>query len=111
MSQTRSRVFDRKPRSRNTYDFIIIGSSPSGCVIANRLTEDPSQNVLLLEAGAPDNFVTDVPAINPFMVFTDYNWDFKTEPNSEACWGKTTYSITVMGLGEIHLYCIGTIVK
>lgn len=39
-----------------TFDYIIIGAGTAGCLLANRLTADPSKRVLLIEAGAKDDY-------------------------------------------------------
>ena len=45
------------------YDYIIVGAGSSGCVLANRLTEDPDISVLIVEAGGSDsNFLFRWPA-------------------------------------------------
>ncbi|MCU0392564.1 MAG: choline dehydrogenase [Thermoflexibacter sp.] len=63
------------------FDYIIVGAGSAGCVLANRLTENPQTRVLLLEAGKKDtNFLISVPAAFYKLFRTKFDWNFYTEP-------------------------------
>ena len=63
------------------HDYVIVGAGSAGCVLANRLSEDPSVKVLLLEAGGKDRSLKiKIPAAFPEQFHTKLDWDFETEP-------------------------------
>ncbi|UVC09874.1 choline dehydrogenase [Rhizobium sp. TH2] len=68
--------------ARKSYDFIIIGAGSAGCVLANRLSADPSHKVLLLEAGGRDrNPLFRLPMLMGKLFHSGlYNWHYHTEP-------------------------------
>ncbi|MGJ8686999.1 MAG: GMC family oxidoreductase [Spongiibacteraceae bacterium] len=80
------------------YDYIIVGGGSAGCVLANRLSENPNTKVCLLEAGPRDRspFIRIPLGIIALMLSRTLNWRFNTAPeaklnNRELFWprGKT----------------------
>src|SRR4051794_37214661 len=66
-------------------DYVIVGAGSAGCVLANRLTEDPSVRVLLLEAGGKDRSPNiKIPAAFAEQFHTKLDWDFYSEPEPEC---------------------------
>jgi len=67
-----------KPRC----DFIIVGAGSAGCVLAARLTEDPTVRVLLIEAGPPDRSwrIAMPSAVGSLLSSDRFNWNYVSEP-------------------------------
>jgi len=65
-----------------SFDYIIVGAGSAGCVLANRLTEDPRCNVLLLEAGPrdTDRWIHVPLGYGKLFARTDINWAYESEP-------------------------------
>jgi len=70
------------PSISSVYDYIIVGAGPAGCLLANRLSADPSVKVLLLEAGGRDNYAwIHIPVGYLFCIGNPRtDWCFKTQP-------------------------------
>ena len=73
------------------HDYVIVGAGSAGCVLANRLSEDPDVRVLLLEAGGRDRGLNiRIPAAFPNQFHTKLDWDYSTEPEPHVD-GRSLY--------------------
>ncbi|MFA9430653.1 choline dehydrogenase [Egicoccus sp. AB-alg2] len=67
-----------------TYDYVIVGGGSAGSALANRLSADPANEVLVLEAGRPDyrwDVFIHMPAALPFPIGSRfYDWKYESEP-------------------------------
>lgn len=82
------------------YDYIVVGAGSAGCVLANRLSADGRNKVLLLEAGPKDNYIwIHIPiGYGKTMFHRVYNWGFYTEPEPNMH-GRKIYWPRGRGLG------------
>ena len=92
LSLPRHSVGARRLGDTALFDYIIIGAGSAGCVLANRLSEDPTVKVLLLEAGPRDwdPFIHMPAGLAKLVSKKRINWDYVTAPepqlNHRALW-------------------------
>ena len=69
-------------RIEGDFDYIVVGAGTAGCIMANRLSADPKNRVLILEAGGNDNWIWfHIPVGYLFAIGNPRSdWMFKTEP-------------------------------
>jgi len=106
--------FINQPRQQ--YDYIIVGAGTSGCVLASRLSANPSNKVLLIEAGGDAPWYSWMPLVAPFMQGRSVDWRLRTVPqknssralhNRESLWPQGKM---VGGTGQMNfqLHMIGS---
>ena len=78
-----------KNTSSEEYDYIVLGAGSAGCAVAARLSEDPANKVLVLEAGPADtNDFIHIPATFPLLFKTPLDWNYQSQPQSSLNGGK-----------------------
>jgi choline dehydrogenase len=83
------------------YDYVIVGAGSAGCMLANRLSEDPGARVLPLEAGGSDRSLNiKIPAAFPNQFHTKLHWDFMTEPEPHVD-NRSLYSAPGWGYADV----------
>uniref|UniRef100_A0A6P7FMC2 Glucose dehydrogenase [FAD, quinone]-like n=1 Tax=Diabrotica virgifera virgifera TaxID=50390 RepID=A0A6P7FMC2_DIAVI len=95
-------VIDETIYEHGSYDFVIVGGGTAGSLLARRLSEVSDWKVLVLEAGSNGNDFTDIPFMNLFTRNSEFNWGYKTVPQSNSCFGmvnKQCVYPTGKGLG------------
>ncbi|XP_022906212.2 alcohol dehydrogenase [acceptor]-like [Onthophagus taurus] len=69
------------------FDYIIVGGGTAGSILAFRLSQNPNNKVLLLEAGSMGkSSILDIPLITPLLHKSIYDWKYRTVPQDNACW-------------------------
>ncbi|WP_035856213.1 GMC family oxidoreductase [Cryptosporangium arvum] len=92
----------------STFDYVVVGGGSAGCVVAARLSEDPSVSVCLLEAGPSD--VDDAKILRltdwMFLLESGYDWDYPVEPQPRGNSFLRHSRARVLGGCSSHNSCI-----
>jgi len=103
---------------KESFDYVIVGAGSAGCTLANRLSADPENRVLLLEAGPRDRtWKIHMPAALTYNLADDhYNWYYTTEaqphmdgrkmywPRGRVLGGSSSLNAMVYVRGHAHDY-------
>src|SRR5271170_6158961 len=92
------------------YDYVIAGAGSAGCVLANRLSADPTVSVCVIEAGPSDWFpLIHMPgAFGAFMFDKKHDWSYWAKPDPRVFGGKPIFiprGKTLGGSSSINVVC------
>ena len=74
------------------FDYIIVGAGSAGCVLANRLSADPSCRVILIEAGGePDTNLATIPGATIYLQGSKLDWAYTTTPQKQLFGRRIAY--------------------
>lgn len=92
----------------NTFDYVVAGGGTAGCVLAARLSEDPSVTVCLVEAGPSDVGDRNILELAEWMHLLDsgYDWDYPVEPQEKGNSFLRHARAKVLGGCSSHNSCI-----
>ena len=80
---------------KKTFDYVIVGGGSAGCALANRLSADPNNSVLVLEAGRPDywfDVFIHMPAALMFPIGSKfYDWMYSSQPEPHMNGRRVTH--------------------
>ena len=80
---------------KETFDYVIVGGGSAGCALANRLSADPNNSVLVLEAGRPDywfDVFVHMPAALMFPIGSKfYDWMYSSQPEPHMNGRRVTH--------------------
>ncbi|XP_065223662.1 glucose dehydrogenase [FAD, quinone]-like [Planococcus citri] len=72
-------------QSNEEFDFIVVGAGSAGSALANRLSEESSWKILVIEAGPDPPIESDIPALGDTLLRTKYDWNYKVEKSEQSC--------------------------
>ncbi|XP_023159558.2 glucose dehydrogenase [FAD, quinone] [Drosophila hydei] len=84
-SQMDLEAVDDRDQILPEYDFIVVGAGTAGCALAARLSENPDWQILLIEAGGPENYIMDMPIMAHYLQLGEMNWKYRTQPSNSYC--------------------------
>lgn len=80
-------LVDLDEAAKYSYDYIIVGGGTAGCILANRLSENPEISVLLIEAGGTFSPMAMIPFLTSQQQRTQNDWKLETTSQKYSSYG------------------------